>query len=170
MLTPPVRRLPPADWVLRPALAADAGELARLCAAHAAYEQIPYGADGHAERLAQALEAGRLNAWLVYLHGQAVGYASATLDYATLTARPFLHLDCLYLDPAARGLGLGPALLDAAVCRARALGCEHLQWQTPLWNDGAIRFYDRLGATRLAKQRYTLACAEWAETPFGLRC
>ena len=91
--------------------------------------------------------------------------------YATgFTGAPFLHLDCLYLDPAARGLRLGPALLDAAVCRARALGCEQLQWQTPVWNDGAIRFYDRLGATRLAKQRYTLACAEWAETPLGPRC
>lgn len=153
------RRPPPVGWALRPALARDAGLLARLCAAHAAYEQIPYCADGHADRLARGLEAGRLNAWLGFLGGSAVGYASATLDYATLAARPFLHLDCLYLDSAARGQGLGCELLDAALRRAHALGCDQLQWQTPEWNEGAIRFYDRLGATRLAKQRYTLACA-----------
>jgi GNAT superfamily N-acetyltransferase len=157
-------------WVggdLRPALAADAGVLACLCAAHAAYEQIPHDAEGHAERLARALEDGRLHAWLGWMEGHAVGYASATLDYATLAARPFLHLDCLYLEPAARGRGLGRALLEAAVGRARALGCEQLQWQTPVWNEGAIRFYDRLGATRLPKQRYTLACAETPGRPGG---
>lgn len=164
MLTATATSPPPAGCALRPALAADAEVLARLCAAHAAYEQIPHCADGHADRLAHGLEAGRLNAWLGFLHGRAVGYASATLNYATLAAQPFLHLDCLYLDPAARGLGLGRALLDAAVCRARALGCAQLQWQTPVWNEGAIRFYDRLGATRLAKQRYTLVCADVVPT------
>ena len=119
MLTATATSPAPAGWALRPALAADAEVLARLCAEHAAYEQIPHCADGHAERLAQGLKAGRLNAWLGFLHGRAVGYASATLDYATLAAQPFLHLDCLYLDPAARGLGLGRALLDAAAeaCR-----------------------------------------------------
>jgi GNAT superfamily N-acetyltransferase len=152
------RPAPCIGWALRAAAAADAGALAGLCAAHAAYEDIAYSADGHAARLAQALEAGRLFAWLGFLGVQAVGYASATLDYSTLAARPFLHLDCLYLDALARGRGLGGELLGAVRDQARALGCEALQWQTPVWNEGAIRFYDRLGATRLAKQRYTLAC------------
>jgi GNAT superfamily N-acetyltransferase len=150
---------PAPGGTVRTAQAADADALARLCAAHAAYERMAYSADGHAHRLAQALEAGRLFAWLGCLGGQPVGYASATLDYSTLAARPFLHLDCLYLEPAARGRGLGGDLLEAARRHARAQGCEALQWQTPVWNEGAIRFYDRLGATRLAKQRYTLACA-----------
>lgn len=152
-------RKPAPGGAVRAAQADDADALARLCAAHAAYERIGHRADGHAHRLAQALEAGRLFAWLGCVGGQPVGYASATLDYSTLAARPFLHLDCLYLEPAARGQGLGGDLLQAARGQARALGCETLQWQTPVWNDGAIRFYDRLGATRLAKQRYTLACA-----------
>ena len=151
------RRQPPAGWAVRPARAADAPALATLCAAHAAYEGIPHDAGGHAERLADALGAGRLRAWLGWLRGDAVGYASATPDFATLTARPFLHLDCLYLEPAARGQGLGAELLAAVTAQARALGCTQLQWQTPVWNADAIRFYDRLGATRLVKQRYTLA-------------
>lgn len=150
------RRQPPAGWVLRPARAADAPTLARLCAAHAAYERLSPTPADHAERLADALGACRLRAWLGWLEGEAVGYASATQDFSTLAGAPFLHLDCLYLEPAARGLGLGGELVAAVAGHARALGCAQLQWQTPVWNADAIRFYDRLGATRLEKQRYTL--------------
>lgn len=160
MLTADPRLPAAAGAVVRPAMPGDAMALAGLCAAHAAYERLAYDTDGHAARLAQVLQSGRLQAWLAVQDGRAVGYASATLDCATLTARPFVHLDCLYLDPAARGQGLGLALLDAVVGHARALGCAQLQWQTPEWNERAIRFYDRLGATRLAKQRYTLACEQ----------
>ena len=151
------RRQPPAGWALRPACSADAQTLSRLCASHAAYERIPCSAAGHAERLGGALEAGRMYAWLGCLHREAVGYASATMDFSTLAGAPFLHLDCLYLEPAARGLGLGAELLHTVASAARTLGCTQLQWQTPVWNNDAIRFYDRLGATRLEKQRYTLA-------------
>ncbi|GAA4424704.1 GNAT family N-acetyltransferase [Acidovorax lacteus] len=150
----------PAGGAVRPAWPGDAAALARLCAAHAAYERLAHCTDGHAARLAEALQSGRLHAWLALRDAQIVGYASATVDYATLAARPFLHLDCLYLDPAARGHGLGQALLCAVVDHARTLGFAQLQWQTPVWNEGAIRFYDRLGATRLTKQRYTLACGQ----------
>lgn len=151
------RRQPPAGWALRPAGAADAPLLASLCAAHAAHERLPAPAAGHAERLAAALAAGRLWAWLGQLDGRAVGYASATPDFSTLAAQPFLHLDCLYLQAEARGLGLGGELLQAVATHAREWGCSQLQWQTPVWNEAAIRFYDRLGATRLEKQRYSLA-------------
>lgn len=150
------QRLAP-GWALRPAHAADAPALARLCASHAAHEQIAHQPEGHAGRLAQALTGQRLRAWLGLQQGESVGYASATLDFATLSARPFLHLDCLYLEPDARGQGLGRALMEAVVDCARALDCAELQWQTPAWNHPALRFYDRLGATRLEKQRYTLA-------------
>lgn len=45
-------RQPPSGWAVRPACAADAPTLAHLCAAHAAYERLPYTAAGHAARLA----------------------------------------------------------------------------------------------------------------------
>lgn len=150
------RRQPPTGWAVRPARAADAPAMAPLCAAHAAYERIPYAPVGHAYRLADALNTGCLRAWLGWLDGEAVGYASATLDFSTLTGAPFLHLDCLYLGPATRGLRLGGELLAAAGDCASELGCAELQWQTPVWNTDAIRFYDRLGAIRHAKYRYTM--------------
>ena len=150
------RRLPPAEWAIRPARPDDSEALAALCSEHAAYEKIPCPGTGHAARLAAALNAARFQAWLGLLDGEPIGYASATFDFSTLSAQMFCHLDCLYLRPATRHLGLGKALLERVAACARDAGCSQLQWQTPIWNASAIRFYDRLGATRLEKQRYSL--------------
>ena len=144
---------------VRPAHAGDAQALAALCRAHAAFEELPYVADGHASRLAQALEDARLHAWVAERDGDIVGYASATLDFSTLCARTFVHLDCLYLDPLARNRALGHALMAAVAEFGRRQGCRDMQWQTPAWNEAALRFYDRTGARRLGKQRYTLPLA-----------
>lgn len=64
-------------------------------------------------------------------------------------------MDCLYLAEAARGHGLGALLMAAVRAEAAALDLAEIQWQTPPWNDGAIRFYDRLGATSKEKRRYS---------------
>ncbi|WP_033823899.1 GNAT family N-acetyltransferase, partial [Kitasatospora sp. MBT63] len=66
-------------------------------------------------------------------------------------------LDCLYLRDEHRGLGLGGLVIGAVVAEAGARGPAEVQWNTPVRNEGAIRFYDRLGATRKEKQRYSLA-------------
>ncbi|QNM98845.1 GNAT family N-acetyltransferase [Chitinimonas koreensis] len=142
---------------IRPATAQDAALLAPLCAEHAAYERIAGCGAGHAGRLAAALAQGRLRAWLALSDGEPVGYASATVDFATLAGAPFLHLDCLYLRESVRGLGLGRALLAAVAEHGRAQGYAELQWQTPAWNRSAIGFYRRLGGQMRAKARFSLA-------------
>lgn len=147
-----------ATQVVRAAVPADATTLAPLCADHAAYERLPYSAAGHVQRLQAALASGQLHAWLLEEQGGgAVGYASATLDFATLSGQRFAHMDCLYLAHAARGQGGGQLLVQAVLAFARAQGCSTLQWQTPDWNVDAMRFYARLGATASPKLRYTLA-------------
>lgn len=150
---------PQAAWRVQRALPAHAAWLTPLCAAHAAYEQCAFAAEGHTERLQAALAQGRVQAWWLEPAGggEALGYASVTLDWATLQAQPFAHLDCLYLVEAVRGHGAGRLLVDAVVRFARAQGCSSLQWQTPHWNAGAIRFYQRLGAGAQTKARFTLA-------------
>ena len=141
---------------VRAATPDDAQALAELCEAHAAFELIAYQAQGHATRLRSALRSAHLHAWLAWQDDRPVGYAAATLDFSTLHAHTYLHLDCLYLEPHARGQGLGDALVQAVLRFARSQACSNVQWQTPPWNAGAIRFYKRLGATWLDKARFTL--------------
>lgn len=65
-------------------------------------------------------------------------------------------MDCLFVRDTHRGGGVGRILMKAALEHTRLHGTTELQWQTPTWNSGAIRFYDRLGAAQQTKRRFTL--------------
>jgi L-amino acid N-acyltransferase YncA len=144
--------------LIRPAHAGDAPALAALCVEHAEYERLTsYAEAGLSERLAFAIESGRLHVWLLLVAEQIQGYASATIDFSTLAAQPFLHMDCLYLRQGARGRGMGLVLMQTLMAFGRFKGCCDMQWQTPVWNEGATRFYQRQGAKALEKTRFSLA-------------
>ncbi len=133
----------------------DLNALVELCAAHAAYERAPYDPANKAPRLAADLFATRpkLYGLVVEQEGSLVGYATYMRQYATWDAADYIYLDCLYLKPEARGMGLGRQLMQRIQQEGRKLGCTLIQWQTPDFNTRAIQFYTRLGATSKAKER-----------------
>ncbi|GAA1905406.1 hypothetical protein GCM10009753_39940 [Streptantibioticus ferralitis] len=47
--------------------------------------------------------------------------------------------------------------MDAVAAGARLLGLAEVQWRSPVWNEGAVRCYDRLGAHAEEKLRCTLS-------------
>lgn len=146
---------------VRHAERADLKRVAELAAQHAEYERAAPPADDLPVRLAALLfdaPAPRLRCLVAELPGgELVGYATCAPELSTWEGREYLHMDCLFLAPGHRGLGLGPLLVDAVAAEARALGLTEVQWQTPPWNEGAIRFYDRLGARAKEKVRYSLS-------------
>lgn len=143
-----IRRLEPADL----------DGLIGLMARHAAYERASFEpADKHgALHRAFFAASPRLLGWVAADNGVPVGYATASREFSTWRAREFLHLDCLFVRETMRGRGLGKALLQAVVEEARRQGIEHLEWQTPAWNEDAIRFYHREGAVAASKARFSL--------------
>lgn len=128
-----------------------------LVQAHVAYERsdVAIPADWE-EGTAQLAAAGKLTLLFARVGREAVGYASVTTDVATWTGETFVHLDCLFVAESHRGAGIGRLLVDAAVEETRLRGHRELQWQTPEWNSGAIRFYEGLGARSDTKKRFTL--------------
>ncbi|MET7732259.1 GNAT family N-acetyltransferase [Streptomyces sp. NPDC005402] len=146
--------------LVRHAERADLPAVAELAARHAEYEQAAAPPKDLPDRLAALLfdiPAPRLRCLLAELpDGEPVGYATCSPELSTWEGREYLHMDCLFLLPGHRGLGLGMLLMDAVTAEARALGLDEVQWQTPAWNDGAIRFYDRMGARARQKVRYSL--------------
>ena len=145
------------NYVLRAAQPNDLPEIIRLCGAHAAHEKVPYDATGKAELLTQQLFSDRppLQCLVVERGDLLAGYATFMEQFSTWAARPYVYLDCVYLDPDVRGHGLGRRLMEAAREWGTAKGMQHMEWQTPIDNRFAIEFYRYLGATSLQKQRFT---------------
>ena len=143
---------------VRRASGADIALLLPLCVEHAAFERLPHDPERAGAALAVALDArpAPLHAWLAACGGETVGYATASLDFSTLSALRYLHMDCLYVREAWRGRAIGRQLFASLRAFARASGCRQVQWQTPEWNAAAARFYVRLGARETRKRRYLL--------------
>jgi GNAT superfamily N-acetyltransferase len=80
------------------------------------------------------------------LDGEVVGFALWYRTFSTWTGRPGLWLEDLFIRPAARGTGLGKALLVtlARVCVER--GWTRFEWWVLDWNEPAQGFYRSLGA------------------------
>ncbi|MEU3529800.1 GNAT family N-acetyltransferase [Streptomyces sp. NPDC038707] len=144
--------------VIRPATAADLPAIARLCAAHAAFERAEPVPVDLATRLEPVLFSAHPRAWcLVVDHGgELIGYATYSREFSTWQATDYVHLDCLFVTEPHRGEGWGHALLNAVKDAAAASGATHMQWQTPDWNTDAIRFYHRARAEARPKVRFSL--------------
>ena len=148
----------PTGPIVRRATGRDMAILVALCTEHARFERIEHAMGERGDALAAALETTPppLHAWLACIEGEAVGYATATIDFSTLDAAHFLHMDCLYVREAWRGHGVGQQLFATLRDFARSCGCAAMQWQTPDWNEGAARFYRRQGAFERNKRRFGL--------------
>jgi len=78
--------------------------------------------------------------------GEAVGFALFFHNYSTFLAKPGVYLEDLYVREAARGKGVGKALLARLAAIAVERDCGRLEWAVLDWNKDAIGFYERLGA------------------------
>ncbi|MCO5946660.1 GNAT family N-acetyltransferase [Mucilaginibacter flavidus] len=145
------------EYIIRPLMSADMPTLLVLMAEHAAYEKAIFHPDGKAERLLKAIfeTPVRLYCEVAERQGELIGFVSYTYDFSTWDAGEFMHMDCLFLREEARGRGLGRTILTKLQQIAREKGCINIQWQTPDFNEPAIRFYKKNGAGDLAKVRFT---------------
>jgi GNAT superfamily N-acetyltransferase len=148
---------------VRPMRPSDVQVVVRLCEELAAFERAEFCPDGKTEGLSRALFATVPQLWgfVVDVEGVVVGYATCTRDFSTWRAADYLHLDCLYLLPAHRRIGIGRQVMRAITRLAAVLRCATVEWQTPIWNEDATHFYERLGATFRIKARFNWREGDW---------
>ena len=79
--------------------------------------------------------------------GDPVGFALFFHNYSTFLGQPGIYLEDLFVVPEQRGSGIGRALLERLARIAVERGCGRLEWAVLDWNEDAIGFYKRLGAT-----------------------
>lgn len=134
---------------LREAGPADAGAVAALLTAS---WQDAYRGLLPERFLAAELPAVARASWAATLAAPPPGFvllaeeAGALRGFAALWLRGAeAYLDSLHVAPAGRGGGLGRRLLGVAMARGLAAGARHGALRAIEGNDGAIRFYLRLG-------------------------
>jgi GNAT superfamily N-acetyltransferase len=87
-------------------------------------------------------------ALLAYVSDEPVGFALYFETYSTFRGCRGIFLEDLFVEPRYRGRGFGSALLAATARLAQERG-GWLQWLVLDWNQPAVEFYRRLGASRI---------------------
>lgn len=144
------------EYIIRGCEEKDLPELVELCGKHSVFEQANYNSIGKETLLKKAIfsDKPKLFCSVIESNNKLQGYFSYTLDYSTWDAQIFLYLDCLYLEPEFRGLRIGEIVFDKLKVIAKLNDCINIQWQTPIFNDRAIKFYNHIGGTGKDKVRF----------------
>jgi len=75
-----------------------------------------------------------------------VGMSMYYYRYSTWKGKR-LYLEDLIVTEKARGAGVGKKLLDRTVKIAKENNCTGVMWQVLDWNEPAIKFYEKYGAS-----------------------
>jgi GNAT superfamily N-acetyltransferase len=136
--------------VIRPATPADVATILGFVRDLAVFEREPDAVFATEAMLADALFGPHPAAEAVLAEaadGVAQGFALFFHNFSTWAGRRGLYLEDLYVTPAARGRGVGTALLRHLAALAVARGCARFEWSVLDWNAEAIAFYRAMGAT-----------------------
>lgn len=138
------------DVRIRAAEEADVGLLFGLILELAEYERLTTAVRGDAEVLRQSLfERRAAEALIVEVEGEAVGYAIFFTTFSTFECRSGVWIEDVYVRPQYRRGGIGRTVMEHLAALTLERGHVRLEWCALDWNEPALRFYDRLGATRL---------------------
>ena len=165
----------PADAALtiRAAARDDVAAIVRLIHGLAQFEKLTHLVRVTPESLAPHLFGERpvAEALVAERAGRIVAFALFFTNFSTFLALPGLYLEDLFVEPAERGQGIGQALLEHLARLAATRGCGRFEWSVLDWNEGAIRFYQRMGATVMPDWRICRiagpALAAFADPPHG---
>jgi len=133
---------------IRPATRADLPLIAQFIRDLADYEKL-----AHEVRFDEAVMGEKLFGTRPYaeviigeIDGAPQGFALFFHNFSTFEGKPGVYLEDLFVRPAARGSGLGKALLSRLAAIAVERDCARLEWSVLDWNEPAIGFYQKLGA------------------------
>lgn len=149
----------PVDLTVNTVGEADLGDLLPMMRAYCHFYEVAPG-DADLEALARALIADPGNEGTQLIargdDHQPLGFATVFWSWQTLSAARAGIMNDLFVVPAARGQGIGRALIEE--CRRRALehGAAELVWETAPDNETAQRLYRSLNAQESRWISYSL--------------
>ena len=121
----------------------------------AEYERAPDEAVATSDGLTAALfgEPPQAEVLLAQFDGEPAGFALFFYNFSTWTGKRGIYLEDIFVRPALRRHGIGAALFREIARIAVQRDCPRLEWAVLNWNELAINFYKKIGAT--AKDDWT---------------
>jgi GNAT superfamily N-acetyltransferase len=134
---------------------ADVPVLFQLIVGLAKYENLAHEVVGSEALLETHLFGDRpyIEALLAEVDGNPAGFALFFYNYSTFLTKPGIYLEDLFVMPDYRSQGIGKALLSYLAKLAVERDCGRVEWSVLDWNEPAIGFYQRMGATVLPDWR-----------------
>lgn len=133
--------------VVRPLHAEDERHWRRLWAGYLDYYEVQLPELVYATTFARLLGDDRqdFNGLVAAVDGQPVGLAHYLFHRHCWKVENVCYLQDLYIEPAARGTGLGRRLIEAVYAAADTNGTPTVYWLTQDFNQTGRRLYDRIG-------------------------
>ncbi|MGD1806098.1 GNAT family N-acetyltransferase [Dapis sp. BLCC M126] len=148
---------------LRPAKPADVPVLFELIKALAEYEKLSHAVTGNVASLEAHLFGEPTSdgsnyrpiaeAIIAELADKPVGFSLFFHNYSTFLTKPGIYIEDLFVLPEYRGQGIGKRLVSYIAELAVSRNCGRLEWTVLDWNEPAIGFYQRIGASILDEWR-----------------
>jgi len=139
-------------FTIREACEADVPAIGQLVRQLAEYERLGHEAVASDATLRETLFGPRRYAEvLIGEMGDAVaGFALFFHNYSTFLGKPGIYVEDVFVRPAYRGRGLGTAFFRRIARLAVDRGCGRMEWAVLDWNEPALNFYRKIGATPLS--------------------
>jgi len=118
----------------------------------AEFEKLAHEVDATEDKLKKCLfgDSPSAQVTIAEWEGEPAGFALYLINFSTFLARPGTYLEDLFVRPAYRGRGIGMALLSNLARKVLESGGGRLEWSVLDWNESAIAFYEKLGATKMS--------------------
>ena len=132
---------------IRPLIAADKPDWHRLWTAYLAFYESAVSDEVQNLYFQRLLgdDPRDYNGLIALVDGKPVGLAHYLFHRHGWTVEDTCYLQDLYVDPAARGTGLGRKLIESVYAAADAHGAASTYWTTQDFNTTARQLYDRIG-------------------------
>jgi ribosomal protein S18 acetylase RimI-like enzyme len=134
----------------------DVAAIIALIREFAEYEKLSEFCEVTEERFNAALfgEAKVAEAIVAFDGETTIAYAIFYPNFASFRGQRGMYLEDIYIKQEFRGAGLGEAMLKYIAGIASERGFERIDFQVLEWNAPAIKFYEKLGATRDDEERH----------------
>ncbi len=141
--------------VIRSATPDDVGAMFALMVELAEFEKLTHLFIATKEDVHDALFGARpsAEALVATQDDKVVSYALFFHNFSTFLGKRGLYLEDLYVQPSQRGTGLGTLMLKRLAALAVERQCGRFEWSVLDWNQNAIDFYEKMGATVLPDWR-----------------